>query len=200
MRKNIAIAVLALALLIPAASNAAGLYRGSSRGNVIAGEVYLGLKYGSLAIDDGVSISDDADVRNSGFMFGGSINDYLGLEFDYTVTVSTDDELVSGFIGRNIETDTLGFYLVGKTRGDFYIKGRVGYVTMDQHIGLTGPDNFNNTNYGIAASLGVGAKIGKTGAIEVEYTALPDTDKEDTPFLEDLESEFVTVAFVWIYE
>ena len=199
MTKNIAIAVLALALLVPAASNAAGLYRGSSRGNAFAGEVYLGLKYGSLVIDDGVSTGDDADVRNTGFMFGGSINDYLGLEFDYTQTVSTDDELVSGLIGTNISTDTIGFFLVGKTMGDIYIKGRVGYVIMDQHISLTG-DNFNNNNYGIGLSLGVGAKIGETGAIEIEYTALPDTDKEDTPFLEDLESEFVSVAFVWIYQ
>lgn len=199
MTKNIAIAVLALALLIPAASNAADQYRSSNRGSAFAGEVYLGLKYGSLSIDDGVSTGDDADVRNTGFMFGGSINDYLGLEFDYTQTVTTDDELVSGFIGRSISTDTLGFFLVGKTNGDIYIKGRVGYVIMDQHIGLTA-GNFNNNNYGVALSLGVGARVGETGAIEIEYTALPDTDKEDTPFLEDLETEFVTVAFVWIYE
>ncbi len=199
MRKNIAIAVLALALLIPAASNAADLYRGSSRGSAIAGEVYLGLKYGSLAIDDGVAIGDDADVRNIGFMFGGSINDYLGLEFDYTQTVTTDDELVSGLIGRDISTDYFGFFLVGKTMGDVYIKGRVGYVIMDQHIGLTAGD-FDDNNYGIGLGLGVGVKIGETGAIEIEYTALPDTDFEDTGFLEDLENEFVTVAFVWIYE
>lgn len=199
MRKNIAIAVLGLALLIPAASNAADPYRSTSRGAAFAGEVYLGLKYGSIAIDDGVSIGDDADVRNTGFMFGGAINDHLGLEFDFTQTVTTDDELVSGLIGRNISTDTLGFFLVGKTLGDIYVKGRVGYVIMDQHIGLTG-SNFNNNNYGVGLSLGVGAKIGETGAIEIEYTALPDTDKEDTGFAEDLESEFVSIAYVWVYD
>ena len=193
MRKNIAIVVLAATLLVPALGYAAELR--TRNGGVFANQVYLGIKYGNLTIEEDTSGSGDADIGNLGIMFGGHVNEYVALEFDYTYTVS-EEEFDAG--PTNISSDTLGFFVVGKTMGDIYVKGRVGYSRVEQEFDFLG-ESIDNTAYGIAYSLGVGAKIGDTGAIEIEYTVFPDTDKEDWGTMNDLETEYLSIAYVWTY-
>ncbi len=56
MTKYIAIAVLSLALLIPATSNAGRYtFEDSRSGELIPGKAYLGIKFGQITIDEPVS-------------------------------------------------------------------------------------------------------------------------------------------------
>jgi len=199
MTKYIAITVLSLALLIPATSNASRYNFGDSRsGALIPGKVYLGVQAGQLSLEADASGSDSVDMDHVGFTFGGDINQYLGLEFAYSQTVSEERDA-----GTTSSTDTLGLFLVGRTQGDVYLKGRVGYTIVDQDIDLVVTEIDDNV-YGIAYGLGAGIKFNNTLALEIEYTIFPETDDEDDDlgsfFNEDFDTEFVTVGLVWSIE
>jgi opacity protein-like surface antigen len=209
MTKNIAIAVLALALLIPATSNAArdyGVYRGGARN--VFGEVSFTVKYGEITVSDDVP-DDGSDIRNMGFTFGNGINDILSFEFEYTQTVSDGDDydFASGGSG-SADFDTLGFFLVGKSAGKLYVKGRVGYTRVAWDIEgspLAFDDDLEGSRnvYGLAYGVGAGFKIGKNAAVELEYTVYPTRDNVEfdlgapEPTVLDLEMDFVSVNFVW---
>ena len=124
MRTNIAVVVLSLLFLIPATGNAAGRYDASS-GSLYTGQVYLGIKYGSLRARDllifnpatAMDQKEDSDVRTMGFVAGGSINDLLSMEFEYNYTVSKD---YFGSLPAKLEGEGWGLYLAAKTQGDIY--------------------------------------------------------------------------------
>ena len=204
MTKYIAIAVLSLALLIPATSNAGRYtFEDSRSGKLIPGKAYLGIKFGQITIDEPVSGSDDVEMENVGFTFAGDINDYLALEFEFSQTVS-EEELDLFNLGPDLKvsSDTLGLFLVGKTQGDIYFKGRVGYTRVEQDISYSGFSISANV-YGVAAGLGAGIKLSKGAALEIEYTVYPETDRfEDLGigFDDGLDTEFVTIGFVWSFE
>lgn len=198
MTKYIAIAVLSLALLIPATSNASRYkFNDSQSGELIPGKVYLGVQMGQLSIEADTSGSDSLDMDHIGFTFGGDINEFLGLEFAYTQTVSDErDEVDRG------STNTMGLFLVGRTQGDVYFKGRVGYSIVNQEFSLLGT-SFDDNVYGIAYGLGGGKRFGETLALEIEYTVFPETDEHDelgSLFGVDFDTEFVTIGLVWAIE
>jgi len=217
MTKYIAIAVLSLALLVPATSNASRYkFEDSHSGALIPGKAYLGIKAGQLSIDG--DLHEDLDplgldfpdlaTDNLGFVFGGEINEYFSLEFSYTETVSEEKkDLFKLGTDLKVSTDTIGLFLVAKTQGDVYIKGRVGYIRMNQKVSYSLLDFKENDNlYGIAAGLGVGMKIGKGTSLELEYTRFPDTEVFDScelyfcVFEDDILNELVTIGFVWSFE
>jgi opacity protein-like surface antigen len=204
MTKYIAIAVLSLALLIPATSNAGRYtFEDSRSGKLIPGKAYLGIKFGQITIDEPVSGSDDVEMENVGLTFAGDINDYLALEFEFSQTVS-EEELDLFNLGPDLKvsSNTLGLFLVGKTQGDIYFKGRVGYTRVEQDISYSGFSISANV-YGVAAGLGAGIKLSKGAALEIEYTVYPKTDRfEDLGigFDDGLDTEFVTIGFVWSFE
>ena len=199
MTKNIAIAVFSLALLIPATSNASRYDFGdTSSTDVFPGKAYLGVKMGRLTIEEDTSGSEKIEMDNIGFTFGVGIHEYLGIELAYTQTATAEKIDIAGS-SLNVSADTLGLFLVGKTQGDIYIKGRAGYTIVDQQIRFAGVHESDNV-YGMAYGLGAGMKFGKTIAVEIEYTAFPDTDKHDkfgSVFANDLETEFITIGLVW---
>jgi len=191
MRKNLTIVFLSLILLMPTVSHAARDYGNSERIEAFFGEVYLGLKYGRLTIAEDVPDSDGADIRNLGFAFGKGINEVLAMEFIWNTTV-TEDDTSSG----NLSADTIGLYMVAKTPGRVYFKGRVGYIRSTLERDFSG-DSFDHNSYGIAYGVGLGVKIAKGGAIELEYTLLPSID--DSGFVGapvEVESDFLSVSYV----
>ncbi len=199
MTKYIAIAVLSLVLLIPATSNAGRYSFDDSRsGALIPGKVYLGVKYGVFKSEQNVGPKDKYDVEmdNLGFVFGGEISDILALEFDYSQTVSADKEESGGSIAK-ASVDSIGLFLVARTSGDVYVRGRVGYTRIELEISDFGSDNI----YGIAYGIGAGMKVGEGAAIEIEYTVFPETDEFfGVPIEGEIENEFLTVGFVWFYD
>lgn len=193
MRKNLTIVFLSLILLIPAVSHAARDY-GTNRAQAFFGQVYLGLKYGSITIAEDVPDSDGADVRDLGFTFGKGINDNIAMEFAYNFTVTEDDTSAG-----DISADSVGLYLVGKTTGKVYFKGRLGYtrLTLERNLGS---GSFDHNAYGMAYGVGLGVRVGP-GAIEAEYTVLPDIDNSGfvgAPI--EVESDFLSIAYVWGFQ
>ncbi len=133
MTKYIAIAVLSLALLVPATSNASRYkFEGKESAEVFPGKAYLGLKYGVFNTSQTVG-PYDVEMDNLGFVFGGEINDILSLEFAFSQTISADKTESGGSTAKQT-ADTLGFFLVAKSRGDVYVRGRVGYTRAEQRI------------------------------------------------------------------
>ena len=197
MNKNIVAALLTLAMLVPLTGHAQGLYRSNNTSTTIgAGKVYLGVKAGILTIDSDDPATDAVDVTNMGFVFGGHLNDYLALEFDYTQTVSAEKE---DFIGTavKVHTDTIGLFLVARTTGDLYVKGRLGYSWIDQEITKVGSD----TVYGLAGGLGAGYEFSDTFSLEAEYTLFPVTDEFDRfGSAGDLTTELVSINLVFSYD
>ena len=205
MRKNLAIVFLSLTFLIPAVSHAARDYGRSPID--FAGGVYLLLKYGEITIAEDVPESG-SDIRNLGFAFGKAVNDIISMEFEYTTTVSKDDDYAG--TGANAELDTIGFFVVAKSTGNVYGKARLGYTRVstedleDTAIIDWGSDN----NYGIAAGLGAGFKFMEGGAIELEYMLYPKLEDVEFDFSsvggpvfeEDLEVDFVSLNFVLSFE
>lgn len=195
MRRYLTVIFLVSSLLMPAVSSAQGNY--SNRAEAFLGEVYLGVKYGRITYAEEIpDFSDGSDTRNLGFMFGKRFNDVVGMELEYTQTVTADDTSVG-----DIYTDTLGFYMVGKFGGKVYGKGRLGYTRLTQERNFAG-DSFDNNTYGIAWGLGIGFNVYQKGSIEIEYTVLPKTD--DRGFLNvpagqefEAEGDLVTVNYVW---
>lgn len=196
MKNKIAAVVLTLAMLVPLTGNAATTYRSNNTPTTIgANKVYLGVKYGVLTIAPDISGADDIETDNLGFMFGGQINDYIGLEFDYTQTVSSAKENFLGSTTR-VKTDTTGLFLTAKTTGTVYFKGRVGYSWIDQNVSDSGSDRI----YGLAYSAGVGFELGDTFAIEADYTLYPKTDEFDRfGSSGDLDTSLLSVTAVWSY-
>jgi len=210
MRKNLTIVFLSLIILIPTVSHAARDYGGRNRVDAFFGQVYLVLKYGEITVADSVP-EDGSDIRNFGFAFGKGINDVLSMEFEYTTTVSKDSDYLGS--GSSVEIDTLGVFVVGKTPGNLYAKGRLGYVRSDQEFGdastsiLSDLDGSKNV-YGIAYGLSGGYKFTKGGAIELEYMVYPTRDDVEIDFRpvggplleEDLEMDFISINYILSFE
>ena len=195
MRRYLTVIFLVSSFLMPAVSSAQGNY--SNRAEAFLGDVYLGVKYGRITYSDNVPDYDDgSDTRNAGFMFGKRFNQFVGMELAYTQTV-TADETSAG----DVFTDTLGFFVVGKTPGKVYAKGRLGYSRLTQERNFSG-ESFDHNSYGIAYGVGVGFNFYKKASIEIEYTVLPKTD--DRGFLGvpsgvdfEAEADLITLNYVW---
>ena len=207
MRKNLAIVFLSLTFLMPAAGHAAREYGRSPID--FGGGVYLTLKYGEITIAVDVPESG-SEIRNLGFAFGKQINDVLAMEFEYTTTVSQDDDY--GGSGSSVSADTVGLFVVARSPGDFYGKARLGYTRVtqdvgDQEIGASPVIDWVGSKniYGIAAGVAVGYKFMKGGAIEMEYMLYPTRDDVEfstgaTTIEEDLEMDFVSLNYVLSFE
>lgn len=203
MRKNLAIGFLSLTFLLPAASHAARDY-GRNPADFF-GQVYFAAKYGEITIADDVP-ENGSDIRNLGFAFGKGINDVLSMELAFSTTVSEDDDYLGS--GASASVDTLGLFLAAKTPGKVYFKGRVGYtrVTQEFSSGSGFPELEGTKNiYGLAVGVGGGIKVGKNGAIELEYALFPTRDDVQTVDLGpsigrlefDLEMDFISLSYVW---
>lgn len=204
MWKYLALFFLSLALLLPAQSQAQGVRQYANRADAFFGEVYLGLKYGIYELyDDDLDDGDEAEPAQGGVVFGKAINDVLGWEFEYTNTVSKEDDWLGA--GLDVEAESVGIYLTAKSPGDAYVKGRVGYVRVEQDISLFAPYNA----YGIAYGVGGGYEFVKGLALEVEYTVMPTEERSASGILVpgvpssfefDIESNLLTVGLVWSFE
>jgi opacity protein-like surface antigen len=205
MRKNLAIVFLSLTFLIPAVSHAARDY---GRNPIdFGGGVYLVLKYGEITIADDVP-EGGSDIRNLGFAFGKAVNDLISMEFEYTTTVSEDDDY--GGTGSSVSLDTVGLFVMAKSTGDFYGKARLGYTRVNKDISDTAIIDWGNNDnvYGIAAGLGAGYKFMEGGAIELEYMLYPKFEDVEFDFSgvggptfeDDLEVDFVSLNYVLSFE
>jgi len=149
----------------------------------LAEGMYGGLQYGTLT-------SEDADMGNLGISIGSSINDFFSIEGSYTFTVNEED------LGNNVtlSADSIGLFAVVKSEGDFYGKAKVGLAKVDFEM-ESGGNSLSDDANGLALGLAVGVKAGQ-GAVEVEYTKLPDLDDfSGVPV--DASNDYLSVGFVF---
>jgi len=197
MNKNIAAAVLMLGLLVPFASDAAGNYRSNNSPSAFGGsKVYLAAKTGILSLDSDGFGTTPVDVTNLGVVFGGHFNDHMAMEFEYTKTVSAAKEQFLG-IDTTVSADTIGLFLVYRTLGSFYLKGRLGYTWVDQEINPIDTD----TVYGLAGGIGAGIEFSDTFAMEAEYTLYPKADEfNNFGAAGDLSTDMISLNLVFSYQ
>lgn len=204
MTKNRAVVFLSLIFLLPGLGHAARDYGRNALD--FGGQVYLTAKYGEITFDLDVP-EGGSEIRNLGFVFGKELSDTWAMEFEYTTTVSVDDDYRGG--GFSAEANTLGFFVVARTPGDLYLKGRAGYTRTEQ---IFGDDPFSDVDgskniYGVAVGLALGYKFMKGGALELEYMLYPtrdDVEFDFTPivpvFEDDLEMDFISLNYVVSFE
>lgn len=205
MRKNLAIVFLSLTFLVPGVSQAARDYGRNPLD--FGGQVYLIIKYGESTIADSVP-ENGSDIRNLGFVFGKEVNEILAMEFEYTFTVSKDDDY--GGDDLSASTDILGLFLVGRSSGDLYFKGRIGYTRVTQDFGDSASSLYDDVSgetnvYGVGYGVGAGYKFMKGGALELEYMVFPTRDDVEfstgaTTIEEDLEMDFISLNYVLSFE
>ncbi len=205
MTKNLAVILLSLSFSLPGVSHAARDYGRNPLD--FAGQVYLSVKYGEFTIADEVPESG-SEIRNLGFVFGNGFSDTWAMEFEYTTTVSVDDDYFG--TGSSAEVNSLGFFVVARTPGSLYFKGRLGYTRSEQIFGSSTIVDWEGSKniYGVAYGAALGYKFMKGGALEVEYMVYPTRDDVTFDFSgtggpiveEDLEVEFVTLNYVMSFE
>lgn len=213
MTKNLAVGILSLALLMPGISHAARDYGRNPLDFV--GEVYLTVKYGEVTYALEVPESG-SEIRTLGFVFGSGISETWAMEFEYTTTVSVDDDYklrlsdTLTLSGSSAEVNSLGVFAVARTPGDLYLKGRLGYTRTEQIFSDSlGVDWGGSKNvYGVAYGFSLGYKFTKGGALELEYMVYPtreDLTFDTTPvggsvFEDDLEVDFVSLNYVMSFQ
>lgn len=172
----------------------AGLFLGFQAVAVGAGQpesgVYLGLKVGEMQFSNRVEhyrfsngVKDDLTVRDDtgyGLIAGYQFANGFAVEAEHTAT-ETDTQAVymdcclrGGTVeGRSdVDFDTYAIYGVYRTRGDIYVKAKVGYLYEEVRYS-TAAWGSRDTNYhdSWSAGIGIGFRFGAVSA-EVEYSGL----------------------------
>lgn len=124
---------------------------------------YLGLTVGS----DKISVDGLEDASGAGLLAGWKFNKNIALEFVGNASDSKADGLLAGCV---FEIDTMALYLVGRTEGKFYGKGRIGGLseTITPRDTCVFVDKVSESGLSIGA--GGGVHLGNNAAIELEYT------------------------------
>lgn len=132
---------------------------------------YLGVKIGSMDADfSGFDRGINLGV-NVGYELLRDARGSLAIEGEYTTTASDGD--ISG--GGEWDADTLAVYAAYRTSGDFYVKGKAGYLNQDIKGTGTGAARITSgDDSGFSYGLGVGWRTDRKSAFEIEYTAASD--------------------------
>ena len=128
---------------------------------------YVGIKTGSLNIDDGDGYDYDADAPISfsvGYMSEVGAGT-VGLEFDYTIA---DIDISDGYYSATFDYTGLGFYGTYRSAGDVYFKAKLG-INRGELEGYGESDSDTET----AGGIGIGFRNGNVG-FEIEATRLYD--------------------------
>jgi hypothetical protein len=146
---------------------------------------YGGLSFGRVDVDE-------IETGNLGIVLGAIADNGFGYELFYSFSVVDYDVSFNGF-----ETDTINLYVVYKTSGNVYFKGKAGYsytnITFDPVDADRVSDSTEGFSYGLAGGIGIG-----DGALELTYYRFPDFDDfAGVPF--DEEVEMINLAYLWSF-
>ncbi len=137
---------------------------------------YYGVKAGVMSLDNtgaGAGVSID-DATNVAFVIGYKLskigNGNLAIEGEISTTVAGGDVNIIGFTG-DWDIDTLAVYAVYRSSGNIYFKGKAGILYEDVGFSIVGISD-SGSDEGFSAGIGMGWKMGKSNALEVEYTVI----------------------------
>lgn len=144
---------------------------------VAAGPFYLGAKGGFVEVDaGGYDAALNAGVVG-GYTFWENRNGSFSVEGELTLSL-VDGDLAGG---GEWDITTLGAFAVYRTPQEIYFKGKAGLVRGDIDVTVGGA-SVSGSDTELAAGIGLGFKLGKTGNLEVEYT-LTEVKNADVDFL-----------------
>ena len=124
-----------------------------------AGDFFFGAKVGQMVVDS-IDIDEPVNIGiNLGYEIGTVVAD-VGVEGEYTRTVSS-----GSFAGNDVDVQTFGLYLAGRTAGPLFVKGKLGFVNAD----VDGQPDVGGT--GTSFGLGLGFSVG-IAQFEFEYTKI----------------------------
>jgi hypothetical protein len=94
-----------------------------------ADDLYASISYGQMNLDND-DFDDAAEFDNLGFTLGAT-RDGGGLGFELFYSLTVDRETVDDINGSNagdVGISALGFYVLYKTPGEVYFKGKAGFA------------------------------------------------------------------------
>ena len=144
-------------------------------------------------VDDTVDAWDDDDTAYK-FFAGYRLNRFLGFELDYINLGEPSGAVVPGF---NVDSSVDGFapYVVGTVPlGKYFeVYGRLGYYFYDANIttddGLGGRAEFDEESEDLVWGGGIGANIGETFNVRLEY------ERFDLQGLDDADALWLNAAW-----
>ncbi len=128
--------------------------------------MFAGLKLGKFLID--VSDIDDADAV--GFMAGYDFGEGFALQLEY---LSGDTD----YLGVDIDVESIGGYGVFRSKGPFYIMGKLGII-REELKASNGSLSISEDDSGSSLGIGGGFRAGDKFGLELEYTLI----EEDMDF------------------
>lgn len=165
MKKQLFLSAVALAFLLLAPTLA------------LANPFYVGLKGGFMRPD----ASGYDDAINIGVLAGFEFWDLdagtIGIEGEYTNTVSEGDATFGGISGE-WDIETYAIYGVFRTRGTLFFRGKIGYLHEDVSSSVGGFAAVGSDS-GLSLGIGGGLKLGYFVDLVLEYTII----EEDVDFL-----------------
>jgi len=152
---------------------------------------YVGVFYG-------VADSGDGDVKNGnlGMVIGGYVKSGLGVEFFYSDTFDEDD--VDTDVGK-IRYETQVWGLLGSYRvGDkYYGQVKAGYTFLDLNAKISGLTSEKWKEEGLTYGVGFGIKVGKNGAVELNYLVLPEVTDRIAGLDVEFDNELYSLGYNW---
>jgi hypothetical protein len=164
-----------------------------------ADDLYASVSYGQVRLDNDV-LDDSAEYDNIGFTIGGTRDGGgLGFELFYTLTADRDTVESGGVKVGDIGTSALGFYVLYKTPGEIYFKGKVGFAYIDFDVDVDSSasvpiqsEDGSGASYGAA----VGMDVGTSGSVELSYLVLPKLDNVSDA-IGELDVDMISLHYYW---
>ncbi len=136
----------------------------------------------------------DFTFLSIGGTIGYAVNPNFGWEFIGSfATNGKDDALVSPNLNVDAKAryDAMGFYFMGKTSGQFYVKGRVGLGISTFSYSASGYEDEAKRTVGFAYGVGAGVQLEKV-YLELNYNAFPEAKN---PFFSELKYDADQLVF-----
>lgn len=131
--------------------------------------LYVGIKGGTMM----VSPSEFEDANSFGLVLGYKLFDNpsgsLAVEGEFTNSSSEKITILN--VTGKWDIDTKAVYLAYRTSGDLYFKGKIGYLDEDVNVNIAGA-SISGSDSGASYGIGGGWKLGKSSALELEYTII----------------------------
>lgn len=129
---------------------------------------YAGLKAGTMDVD----ASGFKEAGNAALFLGYTLyadaNGRLAFEGEVSRTISDGDAPGGGW-----DINTLAAYGAYRTAGNVFLKAKAGFLSEDVNVSGTG-GSVAGSDSGVSFGAGVGVRMGKKAAFEIEYTVVED--------------------------
>lgn len=133
---------------------------------------YFGINGGQTRVTSN-SGQDYQDATSLGLKLGMRLyadkSYWTGTELVYTRTTAKESVSRSGATVSSYEANTLGLFLLGRTRGSVYVKGKIGAAKRVIEV----DNSVSQDTTRAAAGIGIGIRQGRA-ALEFEYTQYGD--------------------------